>query len=83
MNIDDNKIYFLNNKDYGNENDNSSVIYTEINNNVFISLKSKKIEVIEQRNSYDSTGNKENIDFAVFMTSSLIKVIFLKYVRHF
>ena len=31
-NIDDNKLFFLNNKDYGNENDNSSVIYTELNN---------------------------------------------------
>ena len=29
LNIDNNKLYFLNNKDYGNENDNSSVIYTE------------------------------------------------------
>ena len=28
LNIDDNKLYFLNNKGYGNENDNSSVIYT-------------------------------------------------------
>ena len=32
LNIDNNKLYFLNNKDYGNENDNSSVIYTELNN---------------------------------------------------
>ena len=31
LNIDNNKLYFLNNKDYGNENDNSSVIYTELN----------------------------------------------------
>ena len=29
LNIDDNKLYFLNNKDYGNENDNSTVIYTK------------------------------------------------------
>lgn len=36
LNIDDNKLYFLNNKDYGNENDNSSVIYTEINNHKFL-----------------------------------------------
>ena len=26
LNIDNHKLYFLNNKDYGNENDNSSVI---------------------------------------------------------
>jgi len=30
LKIDDNKLYFLNNKDYGNENDNSNVIYTEL-----------------------------------------------------
>ena len=36
LNIDNNKLYFLNNKDYGNENDNSSVIYTELNNYKFL-----------------------------------------------
>ena len=32
----------------------------------------KKLEVIEQRQAYDSNGNKENEDFAVFMTSSFV-----------
>ena len=32
----------------------------------------KKLEVIEQRQAYDSNGAKENEDFAVFMTSSFI-----------
>jgi len=36
LNIDNNKLYFLNNKDYGNENDNSSVIYTELSNYKFL-----------------------------------------------
>ena len=36
MNIDDNKLYFLNNKEYGNENDNSNVIYTEIDGYKFM-----------------------------------------------
>ena len=36
LNIDDNKSYFLNNKDYDNENDNSNVIYTELNNYKFL-----------------------------------------------
>ena len=36
LNIDDNKLHFLNNRDYGNENDNSSVIYTELNNYKFL-----------------------------------------------
>jgi len=31
----------------------------------------KKLEVIEQRQAYDSNGNKENIDTAVFTTSSI------------
>lgn len=31
LNIDNNKLYFLNNKLYNNENDNSNIIYTEIN----------------------------------------------------
>lgn len=36
LNIDDNKLYFLNNNDYGNENDNSSVIYLNYNNYKFL-----------------------------------------------
>ena len=36
LNIDNNKLYFLNNKDYGNENDNSNVIYTELNGYRFL-----------------------------------------------
>ena len=36
LNIDDNKLYFLNNGNYGNENDNSSVIYTVLNNYKFL-----------------------------------------------
>ena len=30
LNIDDNKLYFLQTKEYDNENDNSNVIYTEL-----------------------------------------------------
>jgi len=47
LNIDNNKLYFLNNKDYGNENDNSSVIYTELNNNKFLFMGDAGIEVEE------------------------------------
>ena len=36
LNIYDNKLYFLNNKDYGNENDNSNVIYTELSGYKFM-----------------------------------------------
>ena len=36
LNIDVNKLHFLNNGDYGNENDNSNVIYTELNGYKFM-----------------------------------------------
>ncbi len=47
LNIDNNKLYFLNNKDYGNENDNSSVIYTELNNHKFLFMGDAGINVEE------------------------------------
>ena len=47
LNIDDNKLYFLNNKDYGNENDNSSVVYTELNNHKFLIMGDAGVEVEE------------------------------------
>ena len=47
LSIDDNKLYFLNNKDYGNENDNSSVIYTELNNHKFLFMGDAGVEVEE------------------------------------
>ena len=36
LNIDNNKLYFLQTKKYDNENDNSSVIYTELNGYKFM-----------------------------------------------
>ena len=45
LNIDNNKLYFLNNGDYGNENDNSSVIYTEFNNYKFLFMGDAGVEV--------------------------------------
>ena len=47
LNIDDNKLYFLNNKLYDNENDNSSVIYTELNNHKFLFMGDAGVEVEE------------------------------------
>ena len=47
LNIVNNKLYFLNNKDYGNENDNSSVIYTELNNHKFLFMGDAGVEVEE------------------------------------
>ena len=45
LNIDDNKLYFLNNELYDNENDNSSVIYTELNNHKFLFMGDAGVEV--------------------------------------
>ncbi len=36
LNVDDNKLYFLQTKEYDNENDNSNVIYTELNGYKFM-----------------------------------------------
>ena len=47
LNIDDNKLYFLQTIIYDNENDNSSVIYTELNNYKFLFMGDAGIEVEE------------------------------------
>ena len=47
LNISDNILYFLNNNNYGNENDNSSVIYTSLNNYKFLFMGDAGIEVEE------------------------------------
>jgi len=47
LNIDNNKLYFLNNRDYDNENDNSSVIYTKLNGHKFMLMGDAGVEVEE------------------------------------
>lgn len=59
LNIDDNRLYFLNNKDYGNENDNSSVIYTKFNNHKFLFMGDAGVEVEED---LIEKYNLQNID---------------------
>ena len=44
LNIDDNKLYFLNTKEYNNENDNSNVIYIELNGYKFMFMGDAGIE---------------------------------------
>ena len=36
IDVNNNKIYFLNTREYNNENDNSNVIYTELNGYKFM-----------------------------------------------
>lgn len=47
LNIDNNKLYFLNSKEYGNENDNSSVIYLNYNHYKFLFMGDAGVEVEE------------------------------------
>ena len=47
LNIDNSKLYFLNSKNYGNENDNSSVIYTELEKHKFLFMGDAGVEVEE------------------------------------
>ena len=44
LNIDNNKLYFLQTKKYDNENDNSNVIYTEINGYKFMFMGDAGVE---------------------------------------
>ena len=57
LNVDNDKLYFLNNKIYDNENNNSSVIYTELNNSKFLFMGDASVEVeddlIEKYNLQD------------------------------
>jgi len=57
LKINDNKLYFLNNGNYDNENDNSSVIYTKLNNHKFLFMGDAGVEVeedlIEKYNLHD------------------------------
>lgn len=45
LNLGDNTLYFLNNKVYSNENDNSNVIYTELNGTKLLLMGDASIEV--------------------------------------
>ena len=57
LNIDDNKLYFLHTKLYDNENDNSNVIYTEINGYKFMFMGDagvdKEKDILEKYNVSD------------------------------
>ena len=54
LNIDNNKLYFLQTKEYDNENDNSNVIYTELNGFKFMFMgdagNEKEKDILEKYN---------------------------------
>ena len=57
LNIDKNKLYFLQTKEYDNENDNSNVIYTELNGYKFMFMGDASIntekEILDKYNLPD------------------------------
>ena len=57
LSIDNNKLYFLQTKEYNNENDNSNVIYTELNNYKFLFMGDagidKEKDILEKYNLKD------------------------------
>ena len=54
LNIDKNKLYFLQTKEYDNENDNSNVIYTELDGYIFMFMgDASTITEKEILNKYD------------------------------
>ena len=54
LNIDKNKLYFLQTKEYDNENDNSNVIYTELNGYKFMFMGDASITTEKKlMNKYD------------------------------
>ena len=59
LNIDKNKLYFLQTKEYDNENDNSNVIYTELDGYKFIFMGDAGVEVEED---LIKKYNLQNID---------------------
>ena len=56
LNIDKNKLYFLQTKEYDNENDNSNVIYTELNGYKFMFMGDASVEVEEDLLFNDISG---------------------------
>ena len=59
LNIDNNKLYFLQTKEYDNENDNSNVIYTKLNGYKFMFMGDAGVE--KEKDILDKY-NLSNID---------------------
>ncbi len=57
LDIDNNKLYFLQTKEYGNENDNSNVFYTELNGYKFMFMGDASVttekEILDKYNIPD------------------------------
>lgn len=60
LNVEGNKLYFLNDKDHGNENDNSVVVYTKLNDRKFLFMGDAGVKVEED---LIKNYNLKDIDF--------------------
>ena len=66
LNIDNNKVSFLNNKLYDNENSNSSIMYTKLNNIIFLRDVEVEEDIINKGNLkllYNEQKNSRNMYF--------------------
>ena len=84
MNIDDKRLYFLNNKDYGNENENLSVIYTELKKEhngqimTYMNYIDKNIKTIEENETVGIIICKQDNEYVIKYCSDN-RIIALKY----
>ena len=89
LNIDNNKLYFLQTKEYDNENDNSNVIYTELNGYKFMFMgdagveKEKDIldkynlsnvDVLKVGHHGSKTSSSQNFIYQVMPSIAIIQV---------
>jgi len=90
LNIDKNKLYFLQTKIYDNENDNSNVIYTELNNYKFLFMgdasSTTEKEILRKYNlpnidvlkvGHHGSKTSSSKEFIVQVKNSLIRLILI------
>ena len=77
LNIDKNKLYFLQTKEYDNENDNSNVIYTELSGYKFMFMGDagidKEIDILDKYNISDILYSSK-ISFSFSIPASPINI---------
>ena len=85
LNIDKNKLYFLQTKKYDNENDNSNVIYIELNGYKFMFMGDTSItteKVFEDIKHIDENGNeywfaRELMEILEYKEMNISQILFI------
>ena len=67
LNIDNNKLYFLQTKEYDNENDNSNVIYTELNGYKFMFMGDASITTEHEILNKYNLSNMSSLYLSFFL----------------